>query len=228
MGIFNSRTFPDPIVNANAAEFEVNNSIISEFVIDTILPVVGVRPFPLNELMLMVAAVCRFKPSLIFEWGTHIGVSARIFRETVKAFNIPCAIHSIDLPDDVQHGEHPHAERGKLVRGMKEVTLHQGDGVGRSLELLRANAGHGHVLFFVDGDHSYESVKRELGEILRAEPEAVVLLHDTFFQSSVSGYNIGPHKAINEVLASVTGDRDTISTRTGLPGMTLVFPRLVE
>ena len=225
MSIFKNKEFPDPSVNPSEREFEVNNWVISDFIVKTIVPVVGVHPFPLNELMLMVAAVCRFKPTLIFEWGTHIGKSARIFRETVKAFKIPCAIHSIDLPDDVHHGEHPHSDRGKMVRGMKEVTLHQGDGVARSLELLQANAGRGRVLFFVDGDHSYDTVKRELLAILRAEPNAIVLLHDTFLQSPGSGYNVGPYEAINEVLASLDGDRETISTRTGLPGMTLVFPR---
>ena len=227
MGVFRSKGLGDPVVNPGESEFEVDNWTISEFVVKSLVPVVGVHPFPLNELMLMVGAVCRFKPRLIFEWGTHIGRSARVFRETVRAFHIPCAIHSIDLPDNVHHGEHPRSERGKMVRGMQEVTLHQGDGVGRSLELLRANAGHGRVLFFVDGDHSYGTVKRELDAILRAEPDAIVLLHDTFFQSAGSGYNVGPHMAINEVLASLGGDRQTISTRTGLPGMTLVLPRVV-
>ncbi|MBK7385144.1 MAG: class I SAM-dependent methyltransferase [Flavobacteriales bacterium] len=150
----------------------------------------------------MAGAVCRFKPVLILDWGTHIGKSARVFRETIKAFGVPCAIHSIDLPDDVQHGEHPKNERGKLVRGMAEVTLHQGDGVTIALEQCAANKRPGNVLFYVDGDHSKESVVRELGAILAQVPDAIVLLHDTFYQSPDSAYNIGPYAAIEEVLAA--------------------------
>ena len=57
----------DPAVNTHCAEFEVNNWIISEFVVGTLVPIVGVHPFPLNELFLMVSAVCRLKPDYIVE-----------------------------------------------------------------------------------------------------------------------------------------------------------------
>ncbi|HMC97225.1 MAG TPA: class I SAM-dependent methyltransferase, partial [Flavobacteriales bacterium] len=174
--------------------------------------------------MLLAGTVCRFRPALIFDWGTHIGVSARVFRETITAFGIPAAIHSIDLPDEVHHGEHPKNERGKLVRGMKEVTLHQGDGVTRALELCNELRPHGNVLFYVDGDHSHASVTRELGAILAQRPDAIVLLHDTFYQSADSKYNIGPYEAINEVLAAQPRAYKMIRTTTGLPGMTLVYP----
>ncbi len=224
MGLFNrSRTYPDISRNTPCSEFEVDNWVLSEFILDKIVPVAGIRPFPLNELMLMCATVCRYRPSLIFDWGTHIGKSARIFRETIKAFGIPCHIHSIDLPDDVEHVEHPNAERGRLVKGLAEVTLHQGDGVTTALEILRRNTNTGSTLFYVDGDHAYESVKRELSMILGAVPSAVVLLHDTFMQSESSGYNVGPARAIQEVLSATPGWK-TIRTNTGLPGMTLVHP----
>jgi len=224
MSLFRSKTYNDPSLNAGCTEFEVNNWTISEFVMERIVPVVGIRPFPLNELMLMVSAVCRFKPAKIFEWGTHFGKSARVFRETINTFGIPCMIHSVDLPEDVQHGEHPHADRGKLVRGMKEVLLHQGDGLTCALEILANDGQNGRILFFVDGDHSHASVTREFRAILEHVPDAIVLLHDTFLQSGTSGYNIGPHEAINEVLADRNGKYRVITTNTGLPGMTLVFP----
>jgi cephalosporin hydroxylase len=172
--------------------------------------------------MLMVSTVCRFKPSMIFEWGTHIGKSARIFYETTEAFGIMSAIHSIDLPDHVSHNEHPHERRGILVRNISAVTLHQADGLDRSFELLsKMRPQNGRVLFFVGGDHDYDSVKKELQTILSGAPNAVVLLHDTFFQSKESGYNVGPHEAITEVL-SVKGGYRTVATNTGLPGMSLV------
>ncbi|HLG04201.1 MAG TPA: class I SAM-dependent methyltransferase [Bacteroidia bacterium] len=223
MGIFKKTSYQDPAVNANATEFEVNNWIISEFIVKKLVPVVGVHPFPLNELMLMTGAVCRFKPSYIFEWGTNIGKSARVFYETIKAFHIPCEIHSIDLPDEVFHKEHPQKNRGKLVRGLKEVTLHQADGLTRSFEIYDQSKTRGNVLFFVDGDHSYTSVMKELSAILQHIPHAAVLLHDTFYQSENAGYNTGPYLAVRDVLAAHGNSYKTIVINTGLPGMTLVY-----
>jgi cephalosporin hydroxylase len=218
-----SKAQEDPALNLNCTEFEVNNWIVSGFVIEKLVPNVGFHPFPLNELMLMTATVCRFKPELIFEWGTNIGKSARVFFEIKEAFKIDAAIHSIDLPDDVFHNEHPKKDRGKLVIGKKGVTLHQADGLKRSFELIDSLKPKGKVLFFVDGDHSYETVKNELQTILTKVPDAVVLLHDTFYQSEGSKYNIGPYKAIKEVLESSKEKYKTVSTNMGLPGMTLVY-----
>ena len=89
----------DPARNINSTEFEVDNWTISRFVLKRLIPLIGFRPFPLSELCLLSSAVCFFKPTHIFEWGTNIGKSARLFHETAKYFNISVEIHSIDLPD---------------------------------------------------------------------------------------------------------------------------------
>ena len=214
----------DPFVNMRCHEFEVNNWIVSEFIIDKLLPVVGFHPFPINEQMLMVATVCRLKPTHIFEWGTNVGKSARIFHETCSGFSIKTEIHSIDLPDDINHIEHPKNERGKFVKGIKEVTLHRGDGVKTALQIIsecKDNAAR--PLFFLDGDHSYESVKNELSKIITCVPQANILLHDTFYQSEESGYNVGPYKAIKEVLSTTPNNFKVFSQNLGLPGMTLLW-----
>ena len=221
--IFKKNSFKNPAKNIICTDFEVDNWVVSEFVIKKLLPVVGYHPFPLNELMLMTSAVCRFNPVLIFEWGTNIGKSARVFSEIITTFNIPCHIHSIDLLDDVFHSEHPHENRGMLVKGKNNVTLHQADGLIKSLEIYKKENPKGNVLFFVDGDHSYESVKKELKTILENIPQAIVILHDTFYQSSESGYNIGPFVAVNEVVN--TDKYSIISTQMGLPGMSLVYKK---
>ncbi|MDP2385903.1 MAG: class I SAM-dependent methyltransferase [Bacteroidota bacterium] len=220
-----SGKFEDPAKNLNCSEFEVNNWIVSDFVVNKLVPVVGFHPFPLTELMLMTATVCRFKPELIFEWGTNIGKSARIFYEISKTFDIKTEVHSIDLPDDVFHNEHPKNDRGRMVKGIKEVQLHQADGLECSLGLIKQKAPKGKVLFFVDGDHSYESVKKELETILEHVPDAVVLLHDTFYQSEEAKYNVGPHKAVKEVMAKHGEKYTVLSINMGLPGMSLVYKK---
>ncbi len=222
-----SEKYSDPIRNIGCSEFEVDNWIISEFVLKELVPIVGIHPYPLNELMFMTAAVCRLKPTHIYEWGTHIGKSARIFYEITKRFSITSEIHSIDLPDNVRHGEHPMKTRGILVKNIRNVTLHQGDGLTVALALCRKIKRISTPLFFLDGDHEYLSVKRELTGIIKAVSLASILVHDTFYQSRKSGYNIGPYRAIFESLHTTRTKYRTLSTNMGLPGMTLLYDHAI-
>jgi hypothetical protein len=146
-----------------------------------------------------------------------------VFYETVTRFGITTEIHSVDLPENVQHVEHPHSKRGVLVRNRPGVFLHLGDGLEVSLGLLRSLPESCRPLFFLDGDHEYSSVRRELDGILRSIEDPKILLHDTFFQSEDSGYNIGPHLAIEAALNEHKRPLRVISTKTGLPGMTLIY-----
>lgn len=214
----------NPVKNREATELEVDAWNISSFVIKRLVPVVGVHPFPLHELMLMTAAVCWIRPTQIYEWGTHIGKSARVFYEITNHYRIDCTIHSTDLPDTIDHVEHPHAERGRLVRGLPRVVLHQGDGLDVSLALWRSSGSNDSQLFFLDGDHSVTSVRRELGAIVGEVAGANILLHDTFYQSDASGYNIGPHQAIEELIRAQPGRFHATHSGLGLPGMTLLRP----
>ena len=222
------RTLPlsreNPSKNAASSEFEVDAWAISQFVMRRLVPVVGAHPFPLHELMLMTGAVCRLEPAEIYDWGTHIGKSARVFYEITTHYQINAEIHSTDLPDDVEHGEHPHADRGILVRGLQLVHLHQGDGLDTSLEIWRAGGRKPRPLFFLDGDHAYGSVLRELTGIADEVPDAAMLIHDAFYQSADSGYNIGPYLAVEEILAKWPGRYRKVHSGLGLPGMTLLIP----
>jgi hypothetical protein len=215
----------DPARNTTCTEFEVDNWSISRFVVKRLVQKVGWHPFPLTELALMTATLTYFKPTHIFEWGTHVGKSARIFYEAAKYFRIKTEIHSIDLPDEADHVEHPRSQRGKLVRGLKEVTLHQGDGLDTALRLIKEIPGPFRPLFYLDGDHSYESVKRELTGIISNVPNATILLHDTFYQSKESNYNIGPYIAIQNSLANCGKGYKTVIMNTGLPGMVLLYKK---
>ena len=205
-------------------KFEVDNHLLAKFIVNEIIPVIGYHPFPLSELNLMTATVCRLQPDYIIEWGTHIGKSARIFYETVKATGLKTEIHSIDLPEEIEHIEHPHQNRGKLVKDITAVTLHLGD----CLEVIENNFNKSEIkdkkiLFFVDGDHSYESVKKELNYIINNFPKAAILLHDTFYQTPESNYNVGPHQAIKEISEQYPNQYNVLETNTGLPGMTLLY-----
>jgi len=212
-------------VNSNCSQLEVNNWLVSEFVMFDLVPVVGVHPYPLNELCLMVSGVVCLKPTHLFEWGTNLGKSARIFYEASRKFGVNTAIYSIDLPDDIDHVEHPHDKRGLFVKGIDGVTLLLGDGLETSLSLCKKFKAEGEFrpFFFVDGDHSYDSVRRELESIIRNVPEANILLHDTFYQSEECGYNIGPYRAIEEVLRETSQKYKMVSQNIGLPGMMLLY-----
>lgn len=214
--------WPDPVRNPTASEFEVDLWILSSFLLKEVVPVVGTHPYPLNELLLMAAAACRLKPPVVFDWGTHIGTSARIFFECEKAFKLGYEIHSIDLPPDASHVQHPGQEHGRLVHGLPKVHLHRGNGVKMALDQWQKLGRPKRPLFFVDGDHAYESVRDELNEIFSTVPDASALAHDTFFQSAESKYNVGPARAINEIIEKFPSRFRVIKSGLGLPGMTLL------
>ena len=212
----------DPVRNPTASEFEVDLWLLSRFVLEKIVPVVGAHPYPLNELLLMTGAACRLKPSVIFDWGTHIGASARIFYECRQTFKLDCEIHSIDLPPDAHHVEHPGEEHGRLVKGLATVHLHRGNGVEVALEQWQKLGRPKRPLFFVDGDHEYESVRDELNAIFSTVPDASALAHDTFFQSAESKYNVGPARAVDEIVKKFPSRFQVVKSGLGLPGMTLL------
>ena len=216
----------NPIVNDDSTELEVNINELSSFIMKDLFPVVGVSPFPITEQLLMSSAVIKLKPNYIFEWGTHLGISARIFHEICKKYEINAIIHSIDLPDEIDHIEHPGEMRGIKVKGLKNVILHQGDGLNTSIDIANKLGSKNKLLFFLDGDHSFESVSRELIGVHNAFPKAYILLHDTFYQSSNSGYNIGPFSAITQFFEQYPNHYKKISIEFGLPGMTLLYPKL--
>jgi cephalosporin hydroxylase len=224
------RSRDEPIDHANpagaglGAEFEVDTWALSDFVARRLVPIVGTHPFPLHELMLMSSVVCRLNPPHIFEWGTHVGKSARVFYECAAQYGLGTQIHSTDLPDEAEHVEHPGQERGRLVRGLEQVHLHQGDGLTTSLSVWRSSGRPAGPLFFVDGDHAYDSVLRELVGITETVSDASVLVHDTFYQSADSGYNIGPYRAVGDLLERVPGRYRRYDTGLGLPGMTFLWP----
>jgi len=205
---------------------EVDKRALSLFVVECLLPIVGVHPYPMDEQLLMCSAVAYFKPDIIMEWGTHKGHSARIFREAVNYCGLSAQLHSIDLPPNAAHEENIRNAkmRGCLIKGM-DVQLHLGDGLATAISILaqaRKSAVQDKLpMFFLDGDHAYESVKRELDGVREFCTKAVVLIHDTFYQSPEANYNVGPHQAVQEFTRF--HNLPLYTTALGLPGMSLTW-----
>ncbi|HHT9147076.1 MAG TPA: hypothetical protein ACFYD4_15600, partial [Candidatus Wunengus sp. YC61] len=106
------------------------------------------------------------------------------------------------------------------------VILHQGDGLTIALDLYRKIKGISTSLFFLDGDHAYRSIKRELSGIIKYAPSASILVHDTFYQSKNSGYNVGPYKAVEEFVERHP-KYTVLSIGLGLPGMSLLINKRI-
>lgn len=194
-----------------------------------------------------MGALISLAPNVIFEWGTNIGKSARIFLEISRFIDLNVRIYSIDLPNGSSHNEHARELTGSLVKdcgswcpndlsleelpnrcGGSEVLLFAGDGLDKTVELhhqlneqLVQEFRPKRCLVFIDGDHHYESVKRDLDGIVVNLPQANILLHDTGY-SDAPGVNIGPYRAIQEVLNERKPGFEVMTTQ-GFPGMTLLY-----
>jgi glycosyltransferase involved in cell wall biosynthesis len=214
--VLNKKEYKDPSLNQSTPKFEMDDQIISDFVINKLVPIAGSDPFPLDELMLITATVCRFKPRMIFEWDTGIGKSARIFYEIIHAFSIPAEIHSIDTKPRRKNS-------GKLVQNLTVVNLYQADGLKKSLDLIEQKKPGGKILFFIDSEQDREQLKEELTIILEKIPDAVVLLHDTFYQPEHTQSGKAPYLALNDVLTTKNTSYRSLSTDKGLPGLSLVY-----
>ena len=93
-------------------------------------------------------------------------------------------------PDDIEHIEHPGNQRGIKVKGLKNVILHQGDGLNTSLDIAnkdlmkalpelqgktlgcwcKPKACHGDVLVRLI-EEKYNQIKLKLAEILETNPK---------------------------------------------------------
>ena len=100
--------------------------------------------------------------------------------------------------------------------------LHEGDGLDIAVGMLSRVKDLESLLFYVDGDHRFESVQRELEGICEACPASSIVIHDTFMQTAESNYNVGPRLAVNRFLEKHE-TYQVVETTTGLPGMTLLY-----
>jgi cephalosporin hydroxylase len=175
--------------------------------------IVGHHPYPLDELLLMVAAFDYHRPDLVIDVGTHLGKSARIWFELSKAYQPSAIIHTIDACDP-NHPEFVDEALGSYIQGLP-VHQHIGDGYSVACTLVEEKL-ESNFLIYLDGDHRYETVRREL-ELTKIIKRGCILVHDTFFQPD-SDYNHGPYLAIRDFL-SEHPLKQVIHLQSGLPGM---------
>ena len=217
--------YADPVKNILGKNFEVDGWITSEFVMRELVPIVGFHPYPLPELFLLTAVCCWYKPRYIFEWGTNVGKSARIFHEISTKFGLKAKVYTVDLPEISTHPELPKEDQlGYFIKNVPEVFSLRGDGLDESLKIIRQEKlKNSRLLFFLDGDHSFRAVNHELTTIYSRLNKACVLVHDTLDQTSESGYNLGPRQAINTLLDRDKKRRILVETTMSLPGMTAIL-----
>jgi len=109
-------------------------------------------------------------PGNILEIGTHLGATARAL-----ALAFPGRmIHTVDDPRAVvqpeqQHEVLPERDIGRLIRGLPNVRQHRPPFDYRGTDI---------GLAFIDGDHSYEAVKRDTEAALKHA--RTIVWHDVF------------------------------------------------
>lgn len=210
---YNSKT-----ILKEGSVFEVDCWALSELLLEKVIPKIGIRPYPLNEQMLMAAAVAFVQPRLIIEWGTHLGKSARLFWEVKKALGLECKIHTIDSMEP-EHPEFPGGARGKYLSGI-DVDQIIGDGATIARNLIEGSTEP--LLVYIDGDHSRESTKQDFTIWDKLPSGSGLLTHDVLYQTP-SSYNIGPWQSLQELLR--TQESSIAQTQwqlLGLPGMAFV------
>lgn len=172
-----------------------------------------------DEVLFMASAMERHLPTHVFEWGTNVGASARIFYETSLMLGFDCEIHTIELPLEEAWRDRDHPGELRYAELLKDIPvhLHLGDGLNIALDLY-ATLGPRRSLFFLDGCHDTEVVLEELMLIAyRVETisDAVMLVHDTAWRGS---------GAAVEHFLSITGECYRREEAGSEAGMTALWP----
>jgi cephalosporin hydroxylase len=175
--------------------------------------------YPEGELEFMCDTVESLRPDCIFEWGTGSGASGRIFSEATHIIDdVFIPLVTVELPDELSplESQHPRERTGQHLPSRARISALRGDGVTLALTMWATNfeGGYHKPLFFIDGDHSYFAVYREIALIDRMVPNAVIILHDT---------NDGPGLAAEKWVADQR--RHTYKSIVGRTGIGRLDPK---
>jgi predicted O-methyltransferase YrrM len=149
----------------------------------------GWESLPEQETLLAHAALVP-ETGTIVEIGAEFGMSASLF---CKAARPGVQIYSIDLfPDDLMYVHQANLQAAKLAGRSKQI---KGDSalVGRAWQLGMID------LLFIDGDHTYEGVARDIAAwIPRVKLGGTVIFHD-----AAPPTNHNPHYLHHEVQRAI-------------------------
>lgn len=139
----------------------------------------GLPAYGDHEVRFFESVLKRHRPTHVFEWGTNVGASARLFYEAGLELGYECEVHTVELPDElsVLDRDHPGERYGKWIDGIP-VHAHRGYGLIESIRLHR-ELNPERALFFLDGNHSYGVVLAELEGVYGVDDDAVMMIHDT-------------------------------------------------
>ena len=144
----------------------------------------GVLGYTPEEMTFVYDTMAELRPSLLLEWGTNVGHSARMFWEAKRLLALDTEIHSIELSEPVSalRPEDEGKQRGHHVQGL-DVTLHVGVGVPTAVR-LHAESGREPTLLYVDDNHSGPGLTHDLGVLTTEMPDAVILVHDVHLSTA--------------------------------------------
>lgn len=139
----------------------------------------GLPAYGDQEVEFFESVLGRHRPTHVFEWGTNVGASARLFHEASLELGYECEVHTVELPLDLAHldRDHPGHRYGQWIEGTS-IHAHRGYGLITSLTLY-AQYTPERALFFLDGNHEHAVVLAELEAISETAPSAVMMVHDT-------------------------------------------------
>jgi O-antigen biosynthesis protein len=125
--------------------------------------------------------VAETQPEVIVELGTHHGVSYSAFCEAVQRLGLPCQCFAIDTWKGDQHagfyGEEVYANFSRFherYRAFSSLLRMEFGAAAETFDNARIDLLH------IDGEHSYEAVRRDFETWLpKLSDRGIVLFHDT-------------------------------------------------
>jgi len=125
--------------------------------------------------------------------GAELGVETGYFSAQILERVDPRALHLIDCDlSRIQYDRFP--IRSAIDAG--KVTLHQGN----SSDALQHFGDAFFDWLYIDADHSYEGVRRDIAQSVRVvKPDGVFVFNDYTQYSPLEGIGYGVMKAVNEL-----------------------------
>jgi predicted O-methyltransferase YrrM len=145
-----------------------------------------------SEILRLVTIVCNKQPKTILEIGTATGGTLFLFARNAPA---DCQIISIDLPDGPFGGGYPewkaHIYKAFALPNQTIQLLRRDSHQQLTLRMIEKSVRHGIDFLFIDGDHTYEGVKKDFEMYSPlVNPGGVIAFHDIVVHPSETGCEV--------------------------------------